>query len=82
MGREAYSNRKDRDGRMSGCQAQIVGGDHTLRIGSASPSSFPHPSHFDASKCFPPCCFLYFPFPVWRLRLFMVQQIVRQHDSY
>ena len=39
MGRD-IAGRKDRDGRMSGSQAQIVGGDHVLRSGSASSSSF------------------------------------------
>ena len=32
MGRD-IAGRKDRDGRMSGSQAQLVGGDHALRIG-------------------------------------------------
>ena len=30
MGREAYSNRKDRDGRMSGSEAQVVSDDEAL----------------------------------------------------
>ena len=39
VGRD-IAGRKDRDGRMSGCQAQIFGGVTTLCIGSASSSSF------------------------------------------
>ena len=35
MGRD-IAGRKDRDGRMSGCEAQLVGGDHAMHIGSAS----------------------------------------------
>ena len=40
MGRD-IAGRKDRDGRMGGCEAQIVGGDLVALWGSASSSSFP-----------------------------------------
>ena len=63
MGRDIAGG-KDREGRMGGCEAQIVESipSRALEVGFFF-FFFSHPSHFDASKCFPPCCFLYFPFP-------------------